>query len=125
MADNANAVLTINTYPGGYNHQIGFNNWGETYERHNNGTWYKMFSERNLNRIDADFKARKIGIGTPNPQAGLHVITTDNSTGMNIAAILGNNYNDWTLFGGTTSGGIRGSNEGYLVLQSNPSGSGD
>jgi hypothetical protein len=42
-----------------------------------------------------------------------------------VAAILGNNYNHWTYFGGTTGGRIRGANDGYLVLESNPNGTGD
>jgi hypothetical protein len=71
------------------------------------------------------YTSSKVGIGTSSPSAGLHVITSDNSSGNSITAILGNNYNDWTLFGGTTGGRIRGSNEGYLALESNPAGSGD
>jgi hypothetical protein len=71
------------------------------------------------------YTSSKVGIGTSTPSAGLHVITSDNSSGNNITAILGNNYNDWTLFGGTTGGRIRGSNEGFLAIESNPAGYGD
>ncbi len=60
MNNNANAVMTINMYPGGFNHQIGFNGDGDIYERYMNGTWFKMFSEKNLNRGDADFIAKQI-----------------------------------------------------------------
>jgi hypothetical protein len=66
-----------------------------------------------------------VGIGTTAPVAGLHVTKTYNYNGNNIAAILGDNYNDWKYFGGITAGKIRGSNEGYLVVESNPNGSSD
>jgi hypothetical protein len=62
-----------------------------------------------------------VGIGTTNPQAGLHVTTAQN----NIAAILGSAYNHWTNFGGTTGGRIRGSDEGYIIIDPNPNGYGD
>lgn len=68
----------------------------------------------------------RTGIGLFNPSADLHV--TANKVDSNndiITAIIGNGYNHWTLFGGTTGGRIRGSNEGYLVMESNPNGSGD
>ena len=67
----------------------------------------------------------KMGIGTETPQAGLQVTNTNTINGNNVAAIFGNNYNHWTYFGGATGGRIRGSNEGYLVVESNPNGPGD
>ncbi|RPH32184.1 MAG: hypothetical protein EHM93_10210 [Bacteroidales bacterium] len=66
-----------------------------------------------------------VGIGTTAPSARLHVANAYDFNGNMIAAILGNGYNHWTNFGGLTAGRIRGSNEGYLVLESNPNGSGD
>ena len=67
-----------------------------------------------------------VGIGTISPLAGLHLTKyyTD-SRGDFISAILGNGYNQWTLFGGKNGGRIRGSNEGYLLIEGNPNGSGD
>jgi hypothetical protein len=76
------------------------------------------------NGTDPIWTGVKVGIGIT-PQAGLHVALVDNSTGNNIAAILGNAYNHWTYFGGTNAGRIRGSNEGYLCIGSNPAGEGD
>ena len=67
----------------------------------------------------------RIGIGTTTPQAGLHVTQTNNYNGNLISAIFGATYNDWTYFGGTTGGRIRGDNSGYLVLDSNPNGTSD
>jgi hypothetical protein len=66
-----------------------------------------------------------VGIGTTTPLVGLHVTKTVNYNGIPIAAIFGNNYFDWTQFGGLTAGRIRGSNEGYLVVEGNPTGTGD
>ncbi len=66
-----------------------------------------------------------VGIGTTSPRAGLHVTTSNVISGESVAAILGNTGSQWTYFGGTTGGRIRGSNDGYLVLESNPTGSGD
>ncbi|AFD06663.1 hypothetical protein [Solitalea canadensis] len=64
-----------------------------------------------------------VGIGTTNPQAGLHVITTATLADGSIAtAILGNAFNHYTYFGSAIGGRIRGSNEGYLVLESYPTG---
>lgn len=67
----------------------------------------------------------KVGIGTTTPQAGLHVTQTNNYNGNYISAIFGSAINHWTYFGGVTAGRIRGSNEGYLVIGSNPNGTGD
>ncbi len=64
-----------------------------------------------------------IGIGTQTPQTGLHVTKVSPIGNANVAAILGDDYNHFTYFGGTTGGRIRGSNEGYLVVESNPNGS--
>jgi hypothetical protein len=95
MVDNANAVMTLNLYPGNVNHQLGFNGSGDLFERFNrmnSGTWFKMFSERNLNRGDVDFSAKniyatgKIGINRTNPSSELdisgNITTRENNTGM-------------------------------------------
>ncbi len=66
-----------------------------------------------------------VGIGTSNPRAPLHVMKTDSVNGAAVAAIFGNSAFEWTHFGGTTGGRIRGSYEGYLLLESNPNGTGD
>ncbi len=65
------------------------------------------------------------GIGTDTPEAGLHVTKSNVISGESVSAILGNTGSHWTYFGGTTGGRIRGSNDGYLVLESNPNGTGD
>lgn len=67
----------------------------------------------------------KLGVGTTTPQAGLQVTQTSNINGNYVSAILGAAVNHWTYFGGTTAGRVRGSNEGYLVVGSNPGGTGD
>lgn len=66
-----------------------------------------------------------LGINVSSPQAPLHVMAnpTDTANGIKIAAVMGNSYNEWTSFGATTGGRIRGSNEGYLVLETNATGS--
>jgi hypothetical protein len=77
----------------------------------NNGSWNK---------------SGRVGVNLTNPLAPLHVIATAADTlnsNTRIAAILGNAYNEWTTFGGIDGGRIRGSNEGYLVVESNPKGS--
>ncbi|HEY8957995.1 hypothetical protein [Chitinophaga sp.] len=75
-----------------------------------NGTW------KNTGRV---------GINITSPSAPLHVIATaqDTVAGYKLAAILGNAYNEWTAFGAANGGKIRGSNEGYLVLETNSAGS--
>lgn len=67
----------------------------------------------------------RVGVNVTSPQAPLHVIATakDTVAGYKLAAILGNAYNEWTAFGAATGGKIRGSSEGYLVLETNTSGS--
>lgn len=42
--------------------------------------------------------------------------------GSKASAILGGDYESYTLFGGVNGGRIRGSNEGYLILEGNPNG---
>lgn len=65
----------------------------------------------------------KVSIGTSTPQAGLHVTSFNTlANGELAAAVLGNAYNHWTYFGSTSGGKIRGSNEGYLALETNPGG---
>ena len=67
----------------------------------------------------------KVGIGTIDPLAGLHVTKTIQYNGNNISAILGDGHMDWTYFGSITGGRIRGSHTGYIVIDGNPNGSGD
>ncbi|HVI46680.1 MAG TPA: hypothetical protein VM802_17510 [Chitinophaga sp.] len=65
-----------------------------------------------------------VGIGLTSPAAGLHVAKVAIlENGERAAAILGNTYLDWTYFGASTGGKIRGSNEGYLALETNSKGS--
>ncbi|HEY9258932.1 hypothetical protein [Chitinophaga sp.] len=69
----------------------------------------------------------RIGLHTTSPKAPLHVVAAANDTmpgspGFKLAAVLGNAYNEWTAFGAPNGGRIRGSNEGYLVLETNTSG---
>lgn len=67
--------------------------------------------------------AGRVGIGAGSPVAGLHVASAvTQANGEIAAAILGNAYNHWTYFGGAAAGKIRGSNEGYLNLETNPNG---
>ena len=64
-----------------------------------------------------------IGIGTTTPSAKLHISGyVTNKDNHKIAAILSSSYNNWVHFGGSKSGRIRGSNEGYLVVDSYPTG---
>lgn len=72
-----------------------------------------------------NYFAGNVGIGTTNPNSKLEVNGANNIDGSNVTAILGNAYNYWTYFGGTKGGRIRGSNEGYLVIEGNPNGTGD
>jgi hypothetical protein len=73
-----------------------------------------------------------VGIGTINPQSKLEITggalrasgyetLSDNSK---LAAVLGSDYNSYTCFGAVNGGRIRGSNEGYLILEGNPGGYG-
>ncbi|WP_461639631.1 hypothetical protein [Labilibaculum euxinus] len=66
-----------------------------------------------------------VGIGTSNPEAKLQVSNAVLYHGDLVSARLGNAYNHWTYFGDGNSGRIRGSGEGYLVLESNINGSGN
>ncbi|MDW7691160.1 hypothetical protein R9C00_19590 [Flammeovirgaceae bacterium SG7u.111] len=64
-----------------------------------------------------------VGIGYKYPKAGLHVAKYSTlEDGTKLAAVLGNDWNSWTTFGSVDGGRIRGSGEGYLVLESNPNG---
>ncbi len=45
--------------------------------------------------------------------------------GSNVSAVLGGNYSDYTCFGSPQGGRIRGSNDGYLILEGNPNGYGN
>ncbi|MCK7555237.1 hypothetical protein MKQ70_09560 [Chitinophaga sedimenti] len=67
--------------------------------------------------------AGMVGIGVGSPSAPLHVVSTTTVGNQNVSAILGNAYNHWTVFGGANGGRIRGSNEGYLDIESSSSGS--
>lgn len=42
-----------------------------------------------------------------------------------VAAVLGKDYASYTCFGAVNGGRIRGSNEGYLIIEGNPNGYGD
>ena len=66
-----------------------------------------------------------VGIGYSNPLVKLHVGGATTIDGSLVTAILGDDYNRWTYFGGTKGGRIRGSNEGYLIIESNPNGTGN
>jgi hypothetical protein len=48
-----------------------------------------------------------------------------NFMGTKVTAILGDDYNEYTCFGSSRGGMIRGSNEGYLILSGNPNGYGN
>lgn len=68
-------------------------------------------------------KDNNVGIGLTAPQAPLHVAKVNVlGDGTRVAATFGNAYNDWTTFGATTGGRIRGSSEGYLDIETNPNG---
>lgn len=45
--------------------------------------------------------------------------------GSKVAAVLGKDYASYTCFGAINGGRIRGSNEGYLIIEGNPNGYGD
>ncbi|MDW7691161.1 hypothetical protein R9C00_19585 [Flammeovirgaceae bacterium SG7u.111] len=70
--------------------------------------------------MDAD---GSLGISVSSPSAALHVASYKvDAGGTKLAAVLGNDWNSWTAFGSPNGGRIRGSGEGYLVLESNPNG---
>lgn len=48
-----------------------------------------------------------------------------NYLGSKVSAMLGGDYASYTVFGGVNGGRIRGSNQGYLVLEGNPDGYGN
>ncbi|MCW3466132.1 hypothetical protein [Chitinophaga nivalis] len=85
------------------------------------------FSVRTANGLSEGLRIGSnglVGIGVTSPQAGLQVANVNIlADGTRVAAVLGNAWNDWTAFGGTGGGKIRGSNEGYLMLETNPTGS--
>ncbi|MGM9830828.1 MAG: hypothetical protein ACI3Z5_02285 [Paludibacteraceae bacterium] len=58
------------------------------------------------------------------PNGTLTVSGHHNSMGIDVSAVLGGKYSDYTCFGSPRGGRIRGSNEGYLVLEGNPLGYG-
>jgi len=65
----------------------------------------------------------RVGIGTSSPSAGIHVTNGVDLGGVyRQTAIFGNSAYDWTSFGSAQGGRIRGSSEGYLVLESYPTG---
>ncbi len=55
----------------------------------------------------------------------LNVTGSRTYMGSNVSAILGGNYSDYTCFGSPQGGRIRGSNDGYLILEGNPNGYGN
>ncbi|MGI6374309.1 MAG: beta strand repeat-containing protein [Patescibacteria group bacterium] len=68
--------------------------------------------------------AGSLGVGVTSPRGKLDVtgaVDLGGDTG-NVTAVLGSGYNHYTYFGGTKAGRIRGSNEGYLVLEAYPTG---
>lgn len=84
----------------------------------------KSGSMTGSNGINID-NNNNVGIGTTNPSSKLHVVGAAEIAESNVSAILGNAYNYWTYFGGTSGGRIRGSDEGYIVIDGNPNGSGN
>lgn len=86
-----------------------FNKFGGTVSFPGNGIWTQ---------------SGRVGINNGSPRAPLDVVATatDTANGIKLAAVLGNAYNEWTTFGAPTGGRIRGSNEGYLVLETNTAG---
>ncbi len=55
----------------------------------------------------------------------LNVTGSQTYLGSNVSAVLGGNYSDYTCFGSPQGGRIRGSNDGYLILEANPNGYGN
>ncbi len=55
----------------------------------------------------------------------LNVTGSQAYMGSNVSAVLGGNYSDYTCFGSPQGGRIRGSNDGYLILEANPNGYGN
>lgn len=114
---NKNITWTTSTFGSGFGHKIySYDPGGRTdlriAARNNSSTWTDVMNITSLGYV---------GIGTTSPSAGLHVTQVGIlPNGDRAAVILGNAYNDWTYFGGITGGKIRGSNEGYLVLETNP-----
>ncbi|NLU94262.1 hypothetical protein [Chitinophaga sp. Ak27] len=86
-----------------------YNKFGGTVSFPGNGIWAQ---------------SGRVGINNGSPRAPLDVVATatDTANGIKLAAVLGNAYNEWTTFGAPTGGRIRGSNEGYLVLETNSAG---
>ncbi|TWF44484.1 hypothetical protein FHW36_101404 [Chitinophaga polysaccharea] len=86
-----------------------YNKFGGTVSFPGNGIWTQ---------------SGRVGINNGSPRAPLDVVATatDTANGIKLAAVLGNAYNEWTTFGAPTGGRIRGSNEGYLVLETNSAG---
>ncbi|WP_126243343.1 hypothetical protein [Chitinophaga rhizosphaerae] len=66
--------------------------------------------------------APSTGTSAPAPAAPLHVTNAVMTGSDGISAILGNNHRHFTAFGSINGGRIRGADEGYLVVESNPNG---
>ncbi|PSL44630.1 hypothetical protein CLV51_1052 [Chitinophaga niastensis] len=117
VGGNKSIIWTTSTFGTGFGHKIySYDPGGRTdlriAARNNSATWTDVMNITSLGNV---------GIGTTSPSAGLHVTQVSIlPNGDRAAAILGNAYNDWTYFGGNAGGKIRGSNEGYLVLETNP-----
>jgi|GEM_PF-6947510 len=136
-------VMEIYGYSGHQTSQLYFGGWDNSRIRYreafyNQNTWSDWVtlldskndieSQGNLKMMGSGnhyFLNGNVGIGTITPQAGLHVTKFSIIDSTKVAAVLGADYNQWTYFGGVAGGRIRGSNEGYLVIEGNPNGSGD
>ena len=64
-----------------------------------------------------------VGIGTSTPTVPLHITSYIENEGYLVSAILSYGWNRWVQIGGLHSGRLRGSDEGYLVVDSYPTGS--
>lgn len=101
-----------------------FNVFGNSYLSGNLGLGTTSMTNR-FNVSGNSYFNGNIGIGTGSPIAPLQITRYATINGEKVTAILGNDTYEWTYFGGTTGGRIRGSNEGYLSIESNPAGASD
>jgi type II secretory pathway pseudopilin PulG len=107
------ATFDSNLLPGSASYTVG----------QSGSPWKNLYISNAINDL-IYFSGGNVGIGATTPTAKLHVVGAfdQGGTTANVSAILGSAYNHWTYFGGNTSGRIRGSNEGYLVVDSYPTG---